>query len=226
MSRDDAVGSPVTDENAPSALPEDHVPTPEETLDQLLDDEVVEAELLEPSPAALEALLDLPEDPDEARTMLVEQLLATRQEAGEYLETMQRIAAEYDNYRKRAERDESEIVMRASQRVVHALLPSLDSFDGALAYEAQTPTEEKLLDGMRGTHQLLLETLAREGFEPIPAIGETFDPAVHEAAAGPAGTEGDLVVTQELRRGYTLRGRVVRPTLVIVEPADEHGRAE
>jgi len=181
--------------------------------------EIVDAEDPPPAaPAALSALdlgLELSDDPDEREAALLGELAATRAEATEYLDTLQRVAAEFDNYRKRVERDQADTVMRASQRLVESLLPTLDAFDAALSYETQTPAEEKILDGMRGTHVQLMETLAREGIEPIAAEGVAFDPAVHEAVAG--GGSGDLVVAQELRRGYVLRGRVIRPALVMVE---------
>lgn len=162
--------------------------------------------------------LDLPEDPEEQKAMLLFAVAAARQEGGEYLETLQRVAAEFDNYRKRVERDESEIVSRASRRIVEQLLPTLDAFESALAYGAQTAGEEAVLEGMRGTHAMLMETLSREGFEPIPAAEAPFDPAFHEAVSGPNEEgSGDLMVAQELRKGYTLQGMVIRPTLVIVE---------
>ncbi len=103
---------------------------------------------------------------------------------------------------------------RAAQRVVQALLPVLDSFDQAFAHQAQTPGEEQVLAGVRGTFHQLMDVLSKEGLEIIPATGEGFDPQVHEAVAG--GGEGDLVVAQELRRGYTLKGRVLRPAMVVV----------
>ncbi len=74
------------------------------------------------------------------------------------------------------------------------------------------------MDGLRSTHDQLMVTLGREGLERIPSTGQPFDPAVHEAVAG--GGDGDLVVTADLRRGYTLRGRVIRPTLVTVGHQD------
>ncbi len=206
-----------------TALPEDHVPGPEETADTLLEEpvEIVEGELIEEEGPSFEPAPDLPDDPEEAKRILLEALMATRQEAGEYLETMQRVAAEYDNYRKRTERDRLDSIERASQRVIEQLLGSLDNFDAALAYEPQTPAEEKILDGMRGTYQVLIETLGREGLEIVPGVGEPFDPAVHEAVAG--GGDGHLVVAQELRRGYVLSGRVIRPSLVVVEAATMEG---
>ena len=132
---------------------------------------------------------------------------------------MQRVAAEFDNFRKRAARERDEIVDRASQRLIERLLPTLDSFVAALAYEPQTEGEARLLAGMADTHRLLMETLAADGFEPIEANDVPFDPAVHEAVTGPTGEgDGDLLVT-ELRRGYLLRGRVIRASLVAVRHA-------
>lgn len=164
--------------------------------------------------------LELPEDPHEAQQVLLKALLASRSEAGEYLETMQRVAAEFDNFRKRTERDRHELVTRATQRLIMGMMPTLDNFDAALAYEPQTPAEDKILDGMKSTRNQLLELLKAEGLEPIPAEGVPFDPALHEAVAGPTGDgEGDLAVAAELRRGYTLGGMVIRAALVTVEHA-------
>ena len=72
---------------------------------------------------------------------------------------------------------------------------------------------------MLTTRSQLLETLGREGFQPIPAIDELFDPKVHEAVSGPGDGEGDLFVDAKLRRGYLMRGRVIRPSLVTVKHA-------
>ncbi len=161
--------------------------------------------------------IDLPEDAEEAVPVLLAALGAAQAEAAGYLDTMQRVAAEFDNFRKRALRERGEIVDRASQRLIERLLPTLDSFDAALAYPANTEAEEKLIAGMQDTHRLLMEALAIDGFEPINADAVPFDPAIHEAVTGPGGDgDGELIV-REMRRGYTLRGRVVRAALVAVE---------
>lgn len=166
--------------------------------------------------------LALPDDPHEAQQELMAALLAARQESGEYLETMQRIAAEFDNFRKRVERDRSELIQRATQRLIADMLPTLDSFDAALAYEPQTPAEEKILDGMRSTRGQLLDLLQAEGLEPIVGENTPFDPAVHEAVSGPTHEgQGELMVAGELRRGYLLNGRVLRAALVAVELSEE-----
>lgn len=166
--------------------------------------------------------LALSDDHEEAQQQLMTALLVARQESGEYLETMQRIAAEFDNFRKRIERDRVELIQRASQRLITDMLPTLDSFDAALAFEPQTPAEEKILDGMRSTRTQLLDLLAAEGLEPIAAENTPFDPAVHEAVSGPSQAgEGELMVAGELRRGYALNGRVLRAALVAVETGQE-----
>ena len=194
------------------------------TIPELLESGDADGQLLEPTldeegPAPAPVPLDLPDDPAEAVPVLISALVNTQAEAAGYLETMQRVAAEFDNFRKRAARERAGIVDRASQRVIERLLPTLDSFDAALAYQAQTDTEENLLSGMADTHRLLMEALAIDGFAPIEASGVPFDPGVHEAVTGPTGDgEGELVV-REMRRGYTLGGRVIRAALVAVEHA-------
>ena len=159
--------------------------------------------------------LSLPDDPDEAQGILLRELTEARQDSGELMANLQRVAAEFDNYRKRTERDQLENVQRAGQRVIESLFPTLDSLDAALAIEATSETEVRMLEGMRGTEALLLEALKNEGCEPIEAVGKPFDPALHEAVSVIPG-DGEQVVTQDLRKGYVMRGRVVRPSLVIV----------
>jgi molecular chaperone GrpE len=195
------------------------------------DEEIVTAEIVEspdpgepapmeagpPTPATLG--LDLPGDRDEAIDVLVDAVATARAAADRYLDDLQRIAAEYENFRKRVKRDRDEVVARSSQRVIESLLPVLDSFDQAFAHEPQSPSEEKLLAGVRGTFHQLMDVLGREGLEMVPGVGAPFDPNVHEAVSG--GGDGHLVVAQELRRGYVLAGRVIRPALVAVAAEDE-----
>jgi molecular chaperone GrpE len=190
-------------------------------IDPLESAEFLDIEVLEPDvgPTAHELGLELPDDPNEAQDLLLRELSEARQEAGEHLEMLQRVAADFDNFRRRIERDQAENVERASQRVIEGLLPTLDAFDAATASEPQSPSEEKIREGVLSTRSQLLETLAREGFEAIPATGEGFDPRVHEAVSGPGDGDGDLIVGAELRRGYVMRGRVIRPSLVTVEHA-------
>jgi molecular chaperone GrpE len=200
----------------------------EDTLDlstpELLagDGEQTEGDVIEVIDSAAdvsEVDIELPADPAEAVPVLISALAASRDEAATYLDAMQRIAAEFDNFRKRSARERDEIIDRASLRLIQRLLPTLDTFVAALAYEPQTEGEKRMLAGMADTHRLLMEALAVDGFEPIAADDVPFDPAVHEAVTGPGDDgDGDLIVT-EMRRGYTLRGRVIRAALVAVRHA-------
>ncbi|MGI9667838.1 MAG: nucleotide exchange factor GrpE [Acidimicrobiia bacterium] len=196
----DGVSSPIEGEEHAAPQPPDVAPV----------------DTPEPAPTAEHLGLSLPDDPDEAKHLLLRELEESRQEVGELLTNLQRIAAEFDNYRKRTERDQIENVQRAGQRLIESLLPTLDSLDAALAIEATTEGEERMLEGMRGTEALLLEALAPDGFERINALGTPFDPALHEAVQVVPGDGDEQVVQQVLRKGYVMRGRVIRPSLVIV----------
>lgn len=188
--------------------------------------EIVEAEPVDEEPAeapTAEALgLDLPDDPAEALKVVLAALAETREDADKYLDDLRRVAADFENYRKRTQREMAAIVERASERVVRQLLPVLDSFEAALAVEARTETEEKLLSGLRNTYDLLLDVLIKEGLEPIETWDQPFDPTVHEAVVSTGEGSGPLKVTQEFRRGYKLRGKELRAALVAVAP-DETG---
>jgi molecular chaperone GrpE len=163
--------------------------------------------------------VDLPEDPADAVQVLIKALHEAQESEAARLDDLQRVAAEFENFRKRELRDQQEMTARASQRIVAALLPVLDSFDGAFGHEAQSPTEEQLLSGVQSTFHQLMEVLGREGLAAIPTEGESFDPTVHEAVSGGGGD--NLVVTGEMRRGYTLGGRVLRPALVAIATPEE-----
>ena len=159
--------------------------------------------------------------------LLLGELAAARVAVEEAEEKWKRTAAEFDNYRKRARRDQAELIARSSERVSSRMLPVLDSLDAALVSESVVSAEAGIREGMSGTRDLLLSVLAGEGLAPIEALGGVFDPALHEAAQIGEG-EGTMVVTAELRRGYTLAGRVVRASLVVVgyQPAGESGEIE
>jgi molecular chaperone GrpE len=160
--------------------------------------------------------IELPEDRGQAIAVLLSHVEEARGEATSYLDDLKRVAADFDNYRKRTTREQAMVLDRAAERVVRELLPVLDSFDAALATEPATDGERQLLSGMINTREQLLRALQQEGLEVVASIGEPFDPEIHEPVGAPDGT-GDLVVTQELRRGYRLKDRVLRPAMVMLE---------
>jgi len=198
----------------------------EETTDGAVTGEVVDDSQAAPGESAgfsqgMRSIPDLAEDPAEAVPVLIEALDEARTAEAARVEDLQRTAAEFENYRKRATREQQETIERATQRLIEALLPVLDSFDGAFTHEAQSPGEESLLKGVTSTFHQLTEILEREGLRVIPSVGEPFDPAVHEAVTGGAGD--DLVVSAEMRRGYMLKDRVIRPAMVAVSPSEDPG---
>lgn len=181
----------------------------------------VQAEVLldesETQPTAEDLGLALPDDPSEAVDYLLCEVKEAREEATSYLDDLKRVAADFDNYRRRAMREQGETTQRAAERVVVDLLPALDSFDAAVAIEASTDSEEKLLAGIHRTQEQLLTILKGLGLEVVPTVGEPFDPEVHEAVMSPSEGNGRLIVREELRRGYTVNGRLIRPALVSLE---------
>ena len=136
-------------------------------------------------------------------------------ERDEYLATLQRLAADFDNYRKRAVRDQQAFAARAAERLVAKLLPVLDDLERALD-AAEHLEEAKVIEGVEMTRSNLANALTSEGVEEIVAEG-IFDPHVHEALlAQPAdGVESGSII-QVVQRGYRLGDAVLRPARVIV----------
>ena len=127
-----------------------------------------------------------------------------------------RLAAEFDNYRKRAERDMAEYRKRASDDIILSVLEVLDNLDRALGSTAGC-TLEDLAKGVEAIRGQLMEVLTREGVEPIPAEGRKFDPFEMEAMMRMPSEEAEEgTVVRELQKGYKGRGHVLRPSKVIV----------
>ena len=139
---------------------------------------------------------------------------ALRAERDEYLEHLQRVAADFENFRKRAARDQESLVARAAERLVRELLPVLDDLERALQ-AAEEHEEAKLEEGVRLVHRQLADALRKEGLEEIPTDG-SFDPHLHEALlAQPAEAQSGSVL-EVLQKGYRLGDRVLRPARVVV----------
>ena len=152
---------------------------------------------------------------EERELTLEEQVAALEAERDEHLNDLKRVAAEFENYRKRVQRDQEALVARAAQRLVTALVPVLDDLERALE-AAEEHEEAKLEDGVRLVHRALADVLARTGLAEIETDG-TFDPHVHEALlAQPVDGAEPGSVVQVLQKGYRLGDRVLRPARVVV----------
>ena len=139
-----------------------------------------------------------------------------------------RLIAEYDNFRKRAQRDKDEARQFANQNLIEKQIPILDNFEMALA--AAQAADPAIRDGVQMIYDQFLSVLKEAGVEPIDAVGEKFDPNFHEAISQQETVEAEEgTVLQQVQRGYQLNDRLVRPARVVVakapatvaEPAEE-----
>jgi len=160
---------------------------------------------------------DVEEELDEAAAAeLVEADLAQIEgERAELMDMLRRIQADFENYRKRVQREQVTLVERANERLLEDLLPVLDSFDGALASFNSDADIEKVRNGVLGIHAQLVTVVQKNGLERIAAEGAPFDPNEHEAVMQDDG-DGEPHVAQIMRTGYRLKGRVLRPAMVSV----------
>jgi molecular chaperone GrpE len=168
-----------------------------------------------------EAWKQVPAQP--ARPTLEEKLEALEAERDERLDDLQRLAADFDNYRKRVARDQESLVARAHERLVKELLPVLDDLERALA-AAEEHEEAKLEEGVRLVHRELADALQREGLAEIETNGR-FDPHVHEALLAQPSEAEEGSVIEVVQKGYRLGDHVLRPARVVVAgPREDDGR--
>ncbi len=147
----------------------------------------------------------------EGEQALVEELVATRRERDQYLDALQRLKAEFENSRKRWERERVRILETASERIVVELLPVLDNLDRALEAEGD------IHEGVRAIRDQLVAVLGKEGLLPLASDGQPFDPNVHEAVMGqPSEEHEEGTILQTFQRGYALNGKPIRPAKVVV----------
>jgi molecular chaperone GrpE len=152
-----------------------------------------------------------------------DELAATRRERDDLLDRLLRMTAEFDNYRKRTERERRELAQAAGVDVIRELLPVLDDFERALATRPDGKSADATDNYRRGVeliHRRTLDMLRKRGVEPFDAVGQDFDPMWHEAVASePANGHRDGEITAEMSRGYRIGDRLLRPAQVKVARA-------
>jgi molecular chaperone GrpE len=157
---------------------------------------------------------EAPDAPEVEQPVLEDEVAVLIKQRDEYLDALQRLKAEFDNYRKRVARDQQELAARAHERLVKELVPVLDDLERAL--EAATEHEEgKLEEGVRLVHRSLADALAKEGLAEIDTDG-TFDPHTQEALLSQPSEAEEGSVIQVLQKGYSLGDRVLRPARVVI----------
>ncbi|MGH2538679.1 MAG: nucleotide exchange factor GrpE [Candidatus Promineifilaceae bacterium] len=166
---------------------------------------------------ALAAAAEMAEEDGQPAESLAEQLAAAEAKAAEYLDGWQRARAEFANARRRLEREQAEAGRNAAIGFAQQLLPILDDFDRVLENVPPAVAAEPWYQGVLLVQRKLHAILDGLGVERIAALGEPFDPNLHEAlAAKPAEDADSGMVVEEVRSGYRLGDRVIRPSLVNV----------
>ena len=174
----------------------------------------VEAAAAQPEEAAPEAAA--PPDPVAVLTAERDQLAA---EKAELLDRLLRRAAEFENFRKRTERERADFLEYAGMEVVREILPVLDDFERALKHET---ADEEYRKGIELIYQRLGDTLKKLGLEAIESAGKPFDPNFHQAVQRVETPDvEDHTVIEEFQRGYNFKGKLMRPAMVkvAVKPA-------
>lgn len=134
--------------------------------------------------------------------------------------------ADFENFRKRMEKEREEIVCFANEKLINDLLPILDNLQRALAMELDKAGIDSVLEGVRMVSDQLHSVLSSCGLEPVEALGGPFDPQHHEAVGVlPSEDHAEGTVISELQRGYRLKGKVLRPSMVHVarQPEGSNG---
>ena len=147
---------------------------------------------------------------------LEQELQEFKQKAEDYLNSWRRTAADFENYKKRQDREARELVQFAQEVTVVKMLPTLEALEQALKQAPRDEEFEKWSEGVIKIVQQLEKVLLEMGIEKIRSVGEKFDPEVHEAVEVIAGAGESGAIVEEVQTGYKLNGKVIRPAKVKV----------
>ncbi len=169
-----------------------------------------------------------PDDPQDSEALNA-RLAEERQRAESFYASWQRAAADFANFKRRTEQERSEAAKFAGVGLVLQLLPIVDDLERALLNVPKELGGLTWIDGVHIIYRKLMAVMDAQGVQPIEAVGQDFDPNLHEAVMRAPGADGKVL--SELQRGYTLQGRVIRPSLVQVgtgesAPAEAPAAAE
>jgi molecular chaperone GrpE len=150
-----------------------------------------------------------------------------QEKAQEYLRRLKYLQADFENYRKRAEREAAEFAVRCNEKMVAELLCVVDDLGRALDSGKETEDASALLKGVEMIHQNLTCMLEREGLERIDSMGKVFDPKFHEVVVKiPRNDCEEGLVLEEVRGGFVFKGRVLRPCMVNISCIEDEEEKE
>lgn len=155
--------------------------------------------------------------PEERILTLEAELAQAKLQITEHYAQLQRLQAEFDNFRKRTQKEKEDLAQYAATRVVEAMLPIVDNFERALVSAETSKDFESFAQGVEMIYRQVYALLEKEGLKPIEAVGQPFDPNVHDAIMQVDSDEQpENTVVEELQKGYYLKDKVLRPSMVKV----------
>jgi len=150
-----------------------------------------------------------------------------QKEKDEIFEKLQRVSADYANFQKRIPKQISDTIGYEKERIIKTLLPTLDNFEHTLQNAHSAENIDVLVNGIQIIYDQMLDILKSHGVEQIKALGEAFDPALHEAMMQKAEPDREEnIVLEEFQTGYKLNGRVIRPSKVVVNKLTSEQEAQ
>ena len=150
-----------------------------------------------------------------------------QKEKDELFAKLQRVSADYDNLQKRTAKQIVDTIGYEKEKIIKTILPAMDNFEHTLQNAGSADTVDVLIKGIQIIYDQMLDILKLHNVEQIKALGEPFDPALHEAMMQKAEPEHkENIVLEEFQKGYKLNGRVIRPSKVIVNKLTQEQPAE
>lgn len=181
------------------------------------DEDNMKDKKLEENSAPAEESVEEKNLPQEKPLTPEEELKQAQAKAEEYYNQLQRLQADFDNYRKRTQKEKAELIKYAAERLVKDLLPVLDNFERAVLAAKTNPDFASFSQGVDMILRQVQDVLGKEGLKPMEVVGQPFDPNLHEAVQRVDSEEhAENTIIEELQKGYYLKEKVIRPGMVTV----------
>lgn len=167
------------------------------------------------------------EDFEEKVKRLEEKLGAEQEKSKEYLKRLKYLQADFENYRKRVEKEVQEVIQRSNEKLVVSLIEIIDDLESAISVAETTENKDALLDGIKMVHKKLDKLLEKEGLVRLETVGKPFDPNMHEVLAEiPTRNHQRGIVLEEARKGFMFKGKILRPSIVKVACENSEGETK
>jgi molecular chaperone GrpE len=168
------------------------------------------------------------EDPEAPLKGIMAELEQERAKSEDYLRRLQYLQADFENYRKRVEKEMSDNRQFGNQRLLSDLILVNDELELALREAEESEENPAIVEGVGMVHKRLQSIMSKEGVEKIQSLGSKFNPDLHDAALRVASDKEEGTIVEEIRQGYTLKGKVLRPSIVKVaeNPAERESKSE